>query len=249
MDQPVWHEDEAFWETVQDFVFPPETIEQAPEQIEQLLSLLDLTADAQIADIPCGIGRHAVELAKRGFRVTGVDATAPFLVRARERARDEGVSVEFVHEDMRTFRRPESFDAILNLYTSFGYFEQRDDDERTALQFYESLKPGGTLVMSLASKEILARTFEERTWDERDGAYMLEEHEISDDWSWIDNRWIIVDDGEVREFTVSHRLYSAFELSELLRGVGFDTVDVYGNLEKDDYDENSERLVVMAQKE
>lgn len=148
---------------------------------------------------------------------------------------------------MRAFRRPESFDAILNLYTSFGYFETRDDDERTARNFHESLKPGGTLLMSLASKEILARKFEERTWNERDGRYILEEHEISDDWSWIENRWIIVDD-DVNEFTVSHRLYSAFELSELLERVGFDDVAVYGDFEGHDYDETANRLVIVARK-
>lgn len=246
MDQP-WHEDAEFWKTFREFVFPPEKFEEAPGQIEQLLSLLDLPSDAHVADIPCGVGRHAVELADRGFPVTAVDATASYLARARDHAADADVEVEFVHEDMRAFRRPESFDAILNLYTSFGYFETRDDDERTARNFHESLKPGGTLLMSLASKEILARKFEERTWNERDGRYILEEHEISDDWSWIENRWIIVDD-DVNEFTVSHRLYSAFELSELLERVGFDDVAVYGDFEGHDYDETANRLVIVARK-
>lgn len=246
MSQP-WHEDTEFWEAFQPFVFPPEKFEEAPGQIEQLLSLLNLPSDAHVADIPCGLGRHAVELAKRGDRVTAVDATASYLSQAREHAADADVEVEFVHEDMRTFRRPESFDAILNLYTSFGYFETWDDDERTARNFYESLKPGGVLLMSLASKEILDRTFEKRTWSERDGRYILEEHEIKDDWSWIENRWIIVDD-QVQEFTVSHRLYSAFELSELLERVGFDGVAIHGDFEGSDYDETANRLVIVARK-
>lgn len=247
MTQPVWHEDADFWETVQSFVFPPEQIEKATGQIERLLSLLDLPPDAHVADVPCGVGRHAVELAQRDFHVTAVDATAPYLARARDYAADEAVEVEFVHEDMREFRRPESFDAILNLYTSFGYFEEREDDERTARNFYESLAAGGTLVMSLTSKETLPKKFEKRTWEERNGCYMLEEHDISDDWSWMENRWIIVDDS-VKEFTVSHRLYSAFELSELLERVGFDAVSVYGDFEGSDYDENATQLVIVARK-
>lgn len=247
-ERPAWHEDEEFWEAFRQFVFPPEKVEEAAEQVERLLALLDLEAGAAVLDLPCGVGRHAVEFADRGFRVTAVDATASYLETARERAREANVEVEFVHEDMREFRRGESFDAAINLYTSFGYFEDRADDERVARNVYESLRPGGTLVVSLASKEVLAGKFRERTWNERDGAYVLEEHSIEDDWSWMENRWIVVADGEAREFSVSHRLYSAFELSELLERVGFGDVTAYGDFEGSDYDEDAERLVVVARK-
>lgn len=247
-ERPAWHEDEEFWETFREFVFPPEKVEEAAEQVDRLLDLLDLEPGAAVLDVPCGVGRHAIEFADRGFRVTAVDATTTYLETARERARDANVEVEFVHGDMREFRRVESFDAVVNLYTSFGYFEDRADDERVARNVYESLAPGGTLVVSLTSKEVLAGTFRERTWDERDGAYVLQEHAVEDDWSWMENRWIVVADGEVREFTVSHRLYSAFELSELLERVGFGDVTAYGDLEGSDYDEDAERLVVVARK-
>ena len=247
-ENPEWHEDEQFWEAFRDFMFPPEIIEQAPEQIDQLLSLLDLESGGRVLDIPCGVGRHAVELANRGFRVTAVDATPRYLETARERSRDADVEVEFIHEDMREFRREESFDTIFNLYTSFGYFEARNDDKRTARNFYESLKPDGTLALSLVGKETLAGQFEKRTWDEQDGAYILEEHTIEDSWNWIENRWMIVEEGDMREFTVSHRLYSAFELSELLEGVGFEEVAIYGDFEGGDYDENAEKLVIVARK-
>lgn len=75
----------------------------------------------------------------------------------------------------------------------------------------------------------------------------MEEHDIADDWSWIENRWV-VDDGEVAEFSVSHRLYSARELAELLHSVGFDDVAVYGDLEGSDFDQDAELLVVVARK-
>lgn len=249
MDQP-WHEDEEFWKAFEAFVFAPGAIEKAPAQIEQVLSMLDLPDSGTVGDVPCGVGRHAVELADRGFRVTGVDATDAYLQRANERAQERGVSetIEFVHEDMREFSRPNEFDAILNLYTSFGYFEDRDDDERTARNLYDSLRPGGKLLMSLTSKETLAGTFEQRTWSERDGTYFLEEHHVTEDWSWMENRWIVVRGDDSREFTVSHRLYSAFELTTLLQRVGFEDVSVYGNLDGDPYDENASRLVVVATK-
>ena len=149
---------------------------------------------------------------------------------------------------MREFCRPDSFDLVANVYTSFGYFEDRAEDERTARNFHESLAPGGALVMSLTSKEVLAGKFRSRGWEERDGAYMLEERSVEDDWSWMENRWVVVRDGETREFDVSHRLYSAYELRELLEGVGFDDVDVYGDLGGSAFDEDADSLVVVARK-
>lgn len=247
-DGPPWHEEEAFWEALRPHLFPEETIEEGASEVDRVLDLAGADAGASILDVPCGIGRHAVELADRGFRVTAVDATEPYLDTARDRASEAGADVEFVHADMREFRRPEAFDLVLNLYTSFGYFRERADDERTARNVYESLRPGGALVMSLASKETIAAEFRERTWEEQDGTYLLAEREIRDDWSWIENRWIVVADEGVREFTVSHRLYSAFELRQLLERVGFGDVTAYGDLEGGAYDQDAEQLVVVARK-
>ncbi|HKL30726.1 MAG TPA: class I SAM-dependent methyltransferase [Natrialbaceae archaeon] len=247
-DEPVWHENPAFWDAFRNFMFPPEKYEQAPEQVDRVLDLADVEPTGHVLDVPCGVGRHAAPLAERGFDVTAVDATERYLDDAREHAAETSEAIEFVHADMREFQRPETFDAVFNLYTSFGYFEDRRDDERTARNFYESLKPGGTLVMSLAAKEILAGKFEERSWEERDGAYLLEEREVTDDWTWMKNQWHLVVDGDGQSFTVSHRLYSAYELSELLRRVGFSDVAAYGDLEGAPYDTDAERLVVVAEK-
>lgn len=259
MSRP-WHESEAFWERVRPFVLPPETVEEAAEQLDRLLELADIDPEladlepGSVLDVPCGVGRHAVELAERGFDVTGVDATRAYLDAAEERAREAGVDVEFVYEDIvrprghAVVRAPRRLRRGLHLYTSFGYFEDEDDDERVAANFHESLGPGGTLVMSLAGKETLARGFQPRSWEERDGAYFLEERAVTDDWRWLENRWVLVEDGEAREFEVSHRVYSASELTDLLREAGVGTVDVYGDFEGGDYDHEAERLVVVAEK-
>jgi SAM-dependent methyltransferase len=247
-----WHEDERFWEAFRDAMFPPETFADASEELDGVLALpgVDATEGDAVLDVPCGPGRHSLAFAARGFDVTGVDATAPYVEEARSRAADRGVTdaVEFVEADMREFARPEAFDLAVNLFTSFGYFVDRADDERVARNLRDSLAPDGTLVMDLASKETLARDFRERTWDDFENGYVLEEHAVSDDWSWIENTWRLVVDGDVREFDVSHRLYSAYELTTLLNGVGFSQVDAYGTLDGDPFDQDAERLVVVAQR-
>lgn len=251
-----WHEDERFWVTFRDAMFPPEKFEDANEEVDALHELVDLDADASVLDLPCGVGRHSIEFAARGHDVTGVDATAPYVEEARERAQarasksesDLDGSVEFVHEDMRSFSRDGAYDLAVNLYTSFGYFEDRADDETTARNVYEALRPDGAFVLDLAGKETLARDFQERSWQAFEHGYVLEERSVTDDWSWTDNRWLLVVDDDVHEYDVSHRLYSAYELRTLLETVGFADVTVHGNYDGDPYDESAERLLVVARK-
>ena len=103
-----------------------------------------------------------MELARRGFNVTGVDRAAQYLGQARQQALEEGLVIEFVQQDMREFRRPGSFDIPLNLNTSFGYFEDPADDLQVLPNIHASLQPGGSLVAKTIVKEVLARIFQER---------------------------------------------------------------------------------------
>jgi SAM-dependent methyltransferase len=225
-----WYEQDSFWETWAPFLFSRERWENAPEEINSLLSLLKITPGASLLDLCCGPGRHSLELARRGFSVVGVDRTPIYLDQARKQAETEGLDIEFVQEDMRRFCRPDSFDAAVNLFTSFGYFEDVKDDELVVEKVYRSLKDDGVFLIDIKGKEVLARIFRERDWQEIDGGIMLEERKLSKNWSWIENRWIMLKDGKVEEFKLSLRPYSAVELTALLSKCGFNSIEVYGDL-------------------
>jgi SAM-dependent methyltransferase len=243
-----WHEKESFWEAAGPVLFTEGRWENAPWEVEAMLALLGLSPGARVLDLCCGVGRHSLELARRGFQVTGVDRTEVYLAEARGRASKEGLEVEFVREDMRTFVRPEAFDAVINYFTSFGYFESEGDDRRVVENAHSSLRPGGLLLIDMMGKEILARIFSERGWREEDDVLILEERKVAPDWSSVYNRWIILKGGERREVTLTTRQYSAAELSKLLKGCGFDRVAVYGDLSGAPYDMQAKRLVVVAQR-
>ena len=243
-----WHESDHFWETLAPVFFGPQRWEVVPAEVEQIVGLLGVGPGAAILDLCCGPGRHALELARRGFRVTGVDRTATYLERARERAQEEGLDVEFVLEDMRQFCRPDAFDAVLSMFTSFGYFEDPAQNRQVLSNVYRSLRDGGVLLLELVGKEILARIFQERSWEEHGDILMLEERSIHQDWTWVEKRWIVQQGEERHEFVVSHWLYSAAELSAMLKTCGFDTVMAYGDLEGAPYDHAARRLVVVARK-
>jgi len=243
-----WYERDSFWHTWASFMFSRERWENAAEEVTNLVKLMQIKPGVSILDLCCGPGRHSLEFARRGFSVTGVDRTKKYLEEAVKRAKKQRLNVKFVQKDMRKFCRPGKFDAALNLFTSFGFFENKKDDQLVARNVYRSLKDGGVFVVDLMGKEIMARIFRERDWQEVGGTIMLEERKISKDWSWMENRWMLLKDGRIREFRFSHRPYSAAELTGLLADCGFSKTEVYGSLSGAPYDHQAKRLVVVASK-
>jgi SAM-dependent methyltransferase len=241
-----WHEQDEFWETVP--MFTQKLLDIAPEQVEAILALAGIQPGAAILDLPCGVGRHSLELARRGYCVTGVDRTAAYLQIARDRAAAEGLAVELVQDDMRHFVRPGAYDLALNLFTSFGYFEDPAEDRRVAENLYRSLKPGGALIMEMMGKEVLARIFLPHDWQELpDGTFYLQERKVARDWTWLENRWILLrPDGRRREYAVNHRVYDGAGLKALLLETGFSEVTLYGGLAGEPYDTEARRLMAVA---
>lgn len=229
-------------------MFPKSTWSEAENMVENIIPLLKIKSGVKILDLCCGMGRHSIEFARQGFQVTGVDLTLSYLKIAKEYAKEKEVNIEFIQEDMRTFCRANTFDVIVNLFSSFGYFEDKNDDCQVIKNVYTSLKPNGLFLIDIFSKEILARIFKERNWYEVDGNITLEERKITKNWSWIEERRIFIKNGEKREFTMSLRIYSAIELMTLLEDCGFNRIDVFGDLKGAPYDHTAKRLIMVAYK-
>jgi len=243
-----WHEDDQFWQAIAPIDFDKTRWERAPGEVEQILALMKPPAGARILDLCCGPGRHSLELARHGYKVTGVDRTDAFLGEAGRRAKAEGLAVEFVRGDMRRFLRPDAFDGIINIFTSFAYFEDPDEDRGVLSNACRSLRPGGSFVVDTLAKEVVARNFKERDWNESDGTVVLEERKIVRDWTAVESRWVILQGQFRKEIRFTLRLYSAAELSAILRGVGFRDVQIYGDLSGTPYDQTAKRLVAVARK-
>ncbi len=243
-----WHEQDEFWDAFGGAMFDAAAWEAATEQVAQIETLLALEPGGRVLDLCCGPGRHTLELARRGYRVTGVDRTRHFLDACAERAAEEGLDVELVEEDMRAFRRPDSFDVAINLLTSFGYFRDPADDRRVTANLFDSVVPGGRFVIDMMGKENLARIFQARDWRELDGEFFLYERRIEDGWSWIENRWVRISGAERQEYTVGHRLYAGTELMRLFEDAGFVEVEALGDLDGRPYDTEAKRLVVTGRK-
>lgn len=243
-----WFEDESFWVKLYPLMFPEKKFSAADEQVEQLVGILDFSG-SDVLDLCCGPGRHSISFAKRGFRVTGVDRTAFLLEKAKGRAREEGVDVEWILEDMRDFNRPGAFDLVINMFTSFGYFDNKDDDLKVLKNAYECLRPGGIFIIDVHGKERLAQIFHPTTSEELDnGSLLIQRHEIFDEWTRMRNEWILIENERATTFRFHLTLYSGQELKDRLLDAGFSRVRLWGDLEGSEYGMNSKRLIAVADK-
>ncbi len=247
-DQDSWYGRDAFWELFETVLFNEQRRLRTTEEVDRIINLLQIEEGARILDLCCGTGRHSLELSRRGYDITGVDRTTAYINKARSEAQRSDLEAQFVVGDMREFLMSNSFDVVLNLFGSFGYFEDPEDDRQVAAHMHASLRPGGRFMIETQGKEILAREFQEKEWSEEGDLLILSERKVSQNWGRIETRWIVIRGTERFEHQVSVRSYAAVELASLLSDCGFSEVRVYGNLDGVAYDQAAQRLVVVGSK-
>jgi 2-polyprenyl-3-methyl-5-hydroxy-6-metoxy-1,4-benzoquinol methylase len=130
-----WHQDDEFWTEMAPFLFSQDAWESSREELSSALDLMRIEAGATVLDLACGPGRHSLELARRGYQVTGVDRTTEYLEEARARAKLEDLAIEFVREDMRRFVRPDTYDGALSMFISLGISSIHQITNRCCLTF------------------------------------------------------------------------------------------------------------------
>ncbi|MFJ4689026.1 class I SAM-dependent methyltransferase [Streptomyces sp. NPDC088789] len=241
-------QDDDFWTEFHDFLFS----EQRHTQAEELLAtspLLAFPSGARVLDLCCGPGVFTVPLARRGHRVTGVDLSPALLERARKHTDDAGVQVTYVRADARAYTEPAAFDVVLNMFTSFGYFEDPADNARVLRTMRDCLVPGGTLVLDLAGKELLARRVTPPKVVRRGDDLMVQTDSVLDDWARLSSEWVLVRGERVTRATLVWFVYSAVELRRMAEEAGFGRIEVFGGFDGRPYDENAERLVLRAVRE
>jgi len=254
--QKEWFNDDEFWEQYAPIMFDEKRWAEV-SQVADGLALLASSAlhknkprrkGPAILDLCCGFGRITLELARRGFAATGVDITASYLETAREDAAHEGFDIEYIQEDVRAFKRKNAFDVALNLYNSFGFFENPDDDLLFLSNAHYSLRKGGVIIIDVLGKEIAVRDYAESEWFERAGFIVLTESMPVDSWGSVWNRWILLKEGKRREKVFVQRLYAASELRSLLYRAGFSRVELYGGWDERPYDQNADTLIAVGRK-
>ena len=226
------------------------TPQQTEREVALILETLELPQNGRVLDLGCGYGRHAMEMAARGYRTVGLDLSLPLLIRATDAARRVGVSVDFVHGDMRDMTFENEFDGAYCFFTTFGYFDD-DTNRRVAANIGKALKPGGRLLLDLINRDYLIGDLPTRVWWQGDGCVVLEEVDFNYFTSRLQvQRQIILEDGRQLEQEISIRAYSLHEIGKVLHHAGFRVLEVSGGLELRGrfYGNESRQLVVLAEK-
>jgi len=197
-------------------------------EAEFVIDAMGLSPGAQLLDVGCGYGRHAMELAARGFHVVGLDLSTPLLVRGGEEAHRRGLTINFIRGDMRELDFEAQFDGAYCLFSTFGYFDE-ETNKKTVANIARALRPGGRLLIEILNRDYVIADLPTRVWWEGDGCVVLEEVELNYFTSRIQvNRSVVFDDGRQLEQLISVRAYSLHEVGKLLHGAGLRVLEVSG---------------------
>ena len=206
------------------------------QEIDLITRISGAKPGDRILDLCCGQGRHTLELARRGYRmVTGIDRSRYLIRLARKRARTEGLNINFHEGDARKFRiKNEYYDHVFLLGNSFGYFEQKSDDEAVLKNINSILAPEGFLVLDLVDGEWMRNHYEARSWEWIDqNHFVCRERALTRDGERIVTRELIshAEKGVIADQFYAERLYTKDKIGALLERCGYENVHFHGSID------------------
>jgi SAM-dependent methyltransferase len=224
--------------------------ERTAREVEGIVKLLDLPRGSRILDLACGHGRHAIPLAQWGFQVTGQDLSELFLERARAETQARGATIRWVHSDMRKIPFVDELDAIINIFTAFGYFESDTEDEQVLHQVHKALRPGGHFLLDLMHRDAMVRRFQPFDLSRRDDGLVVTEERHFDQLAGRTTVRVTLFYPDGRRTELGHvvRSYTLTELAGMLGRSALEVQATYGGLDGSPLTLDSRRLVVIAQK-
>lgn len=214
--------------------------------IDNLYSNLHIKPADKILDLACGAGRHALYMASNGNNVTGIDLSSNSIHEAKIKAIERGISnhVDFSVQDMRNFELNAQFDFVFNLFTSFGYFDSKAENEDVLLCAKRHLNPHGTLVIDYLNSELVRANGEEsytksisgiefKIHKYFEGDFVMKEIEVNDQGSTI-------------HFREQVQLFAPNELETLLKKSGFEVIEHFGDYALNNYTSHSTRSILIS---
>lgn len=244
-----WFENESFWQNFGPVMFDSQRWAEAPGIAESVIKIAGLTKGSSVLDAGCGPGRISVELAAKGLDVTGVDIIQSELDAAKDSADAEGVKLDLINCDLRSFKSQKKFDCAINLYTSFGYCDTIEEDFQILKNIADSLRDDGFFILECTSRETAILYFTDGEWFERSGLTVLTQFSVEGAWEGLRSKWTIINrDGQRIEHEFVQRLYSAIELKRMMIRAGFNSVEIYGNYDFSPYNEHAKTMVIVAKK-
>ncbi len=234
--------------------FWPSQVRFKPTQIKQEVAfikrVLKLPKEAKILDLCCGQGRHLIPLTKADYQMTGLDLSKNALKILRKDLNKNKLKARFIRSDMRKIPFENEFDAVINMFTSFGYLENDNEDFKVLKAVSNALKPGGKFLIDFANPGRILANYQLKSWLKEGDSFILQENH----YDFRGHRNIVkqqIFDGKGKWYKNSYsiRLYTLVEMKKLLGRVGLKVIRVFGNTHSNfKYTNNSNRLVILSVK-
>ena len=224
-------------------------LERDRREVGRAMEILGLPSGSRLLDVPCGQGRHAHLLAEAGFDVDGLDYSPHLLARAR--ARGTARTLRYTRGDMRRLpgRWTGRFDAVLNLFTSFGFFVDPNDDGRVIAEFARVLRPDGALLFHAGSRDGLMARFLDRDWWRTSDGTLVGQERSFDSLSGvltIQSTWDGPNGSGSREHRI--RIYTPTRIAELCAAAGLVVEEAYDGWRDRPLGRRSSEMLLVARK-
>ena len=223
---------------------------ETAEEVEFICEALELMQGATVLDLCCGQGRHGQLLADRGMKVVGLDSSRFLLAEAQKNGSSSQSRLHLVEGDTRHIPLKPVCDAVINLFTSFGFFED-NENKRIITAVVASLKPGGKFLLEHWNPYVVLQLNQTRNWWWMSESLLaLAEVEYDPASGWLSDHRTVIDlsTGAVRESVNRIRFYFPTELEEMLASAGLKVRAMYGDFDYSPFLTESRRLITIAEK-
>jgi cyclopropane fatty-acyl-phospholipid synthase-like methyltransferase len=241
-----WFKD---WFNTQEYlnVYQHRNESDAEEHIKLILENVKIPVSAKILDMACGAGRHAIILARKDFDVTAIDLSENLISIAEKSAQNKNLKINFVQSDIRKFETDEKFNLVINLFTSFGYFESDEENFAILQKAYDLLVEDGYFVLDFFNSHFLQQNLVEFSEENLGGAEIHQYRKIKD--NRVTKKIVITKNGILSTYEESVRMFTKDELVDAIQNIGFDIDKTFGDFLGNEFDKlSSPRLIMICKK-
>lgn len=208
---------------------------------------LDLQSASSVLDLACGAGRHSIIFAEKGYEVTGIDLSDNLLSIGKEKSVQLGLNIDFIKGDLRDFSIDKKFNIVINLFTSFGYFNSDELNFNIFKIAFNQLQDNGYFVFDYFNSVYVEKNLNKYSVDSYIDYQIAQSRAIVDDR--VVKEIIINRDGKEKKFFESVKLYKIETILEELKKTGFRIENTFGDISGEAFDEiSSPRLIIIAKK-
>lgn len=225
---------------------PALTPERTAAEIDFVLSQAQVPPGSRILDVGCGPGRHSLELARRGYRVVGIDPAAAMIAAARERAQDLETPPEFIQARAQDFSADETFDAAICLFTTLGQMDERGDNRGLLERVAQTLAPGGTLVVETPQRGWVAQNLKAFDRFEDDERVTIIDRSLDEGENIVSEIFTLISGQERHTYLLRYRVFSQEEMRTLLEESGLEVVTTFGSYESAPLQADSPVMLFVA---